>query len=428
MPIWIVAHSETLCNFLIPLLTGFSAAQQQHALNVIEALLVCPAKHKTLAALTRLLWGPHADEYALADFFRRSPWSGAAVQQAVTRFLLGFIGQVQVVTGWQLLFLSIDDSLCCKDVATHALEAVRLHHDHVAPRQQVGCYTNSSRYISVHLQFGPVQLPVSWRLYLKRSQVAELNRARRGTDQPRLKFISLPDLAKAMLAELAPHLPAGLRVYVLFDHWYDGRPLQRFIRAHGWHFICAAHANRRVGDFYLSEWWQHLGHQRCETITLRSATRKHTYHTRHTVGALRAQHGDVLAIISKRDRRGANPAYFVCSDPKLSVTSALKYYSYRWQAEVDNWWLKERFGLADYRLQSFEAIRNWHALVFAAFAFIQYRRALPLLDQPQAALATTAETLAEHQRVHARQTVSAIAKLVQAGQSIDQILNQLWPP
>src|SRR5690349_4582412 len=111
MPIWIVAHSETLCNFLIPVLAGFSAAQVQHALNVIEALLVCSAKHKTLAALTRLLWREHADEYALADFFRRSPWAAGPVQAAVTCFLLDFVVQVQAVTGWRLLFLSLDDSL-----------------------------------------------------------------------------------------------------------------------------------------------------------------------------------------------------------------------------------------------------------------------------------------------------------------------------
>jgi hypothetical protein len=43
------------------LLTSFSAAQQHHALNLIEALLVCGAlKHQTLAALTRLLRVPHA--------------------------------------------------------------------------------------------------------------------------------------------------------------------------------------------------------------------------------------------------------------------------------------------------------------------------------------------------------------------------------
>jgi hypothetical protein len=50
---WIVTHSDTLCNSLLPLLVGFSPAQQHHALNLIEMLLVSTVKHKTLAALTR---------------------------------------------------------------------------------------------------------------------------------------------------------------------------------------------------------------------------------------------------------------------------------------------------------------------------------------------------------------------------------------
>ena len=40
MPIWIVAQTESLCNFLVPLLINFTPAQQRHALNFIEALMV----------------------------------------------------------------------------------------------------------------------------------------------------------------------------------------------------------------------------------------------------------------------------------------------------------------------------------------------------------------------------------------------------
>ena len=187
---WIVAHSETLCNFLKPLLIGFSEAQERHALNFIEALLVCPAKHKTLAALTRLLRLDHTDEYALADFFRVSPWEAGPVQRAVTGFLLRIVAQIQVKTDWRLLFLSVDDALCRKDVATHALEAVGLHYDHVTQRRQKGQYTNGSRYVSLHLQFGPVQFTLAWRLYLKRAQVNNSIANAAPRDAPRFNFKS----------------------------------------------------------------------------------------------------------------------------------------------------------------------------------------------------------------------------------------------
>ena len=145
------------------------------------------------------------------------------------------------------------------------------------------------------------------------------------------------------------------------------------------------------------------------------------------VGRLRRYPEPVVAIISKRARRDVHPAYFLCSDTTLSVRTILKYYGCRWQAEVDNWYLKERFGLADYRLQSYEAILRWHTLVFAAYAFVQYRRVRPLLTNPKATLTELPEVLAAHQHEHLRQTVCYIAALARRGLSDAKILADLVP-
>ena len=428
MPLWIVAHSDVLCNFLLSLITELSGPQQRHALNIVDALLVCTRlKQRTLAALTRVLRLPHADQFACADFFRASSWSAEQVQWALGLFLLQTVVQIQRVTGWRLLFLSIDDALAPKDVATTALEAVTFHHDHVEQRRQKKHFTNASRYVTVHLQLGSIQLALAWRLYLSRKQVQRLNRARRATDQPRLTWHSLVELAEAMLTELAPHLPPTCRVYVLFDSWYDGRHLERFIQSHGWQWICATKFNRVVNNRPLSQWWIHLGHQRITPVVVRSAKRSRTYATRHVVGRLRHYPQPVVAILSKRARRDSHPAYFLCSDTTLSIRTILKYYGYRWQAEVDNWYLKERFGLADYRLQSYEAILRWHTLVFAAYAFLQVRRVLPLLSNPKATLTELPEVLAAHQHEHLRQTVCHIAALARQGWSDVKILADLMP-
>jgi len=428
MPVWIVAHSDALCNFLLPLLVELNGPQQRHALNVVGALLVCTRlKQRTLTTLTRVLRVPHADHFACADFFRDSAWSAESVQQALLRFLLQTVAQIQQVTGWRLLFLSIDDALAPKDVATTALEAVTFHHDHVEQRRQKKHYTNASRYVTVHLQLGPVQIALAWRLYLSRKQVQRLNRARRDTDQPRLLYRSLVDLAEEMLTDIAPHLPPACRVYVLFDSWYDGRHLERFIHNHGWHWICATKSNRVVHNRPLCQWWTHLGHQRITSVVVRSATRSRTYATRRVVGRVAHYPEPVVAIISKRARRDVRPAYFLCSDTSLSIRTIVKYYGYRWQAEVDNWYLKERFGLADYRLHAYEAIQRWHTLVFAAYAFGQYRRVTPLLTHPKATLPDLPEVLAAHQHEHLRQTVGYIAALARQGLSDAQILANLVP-
>ena len=426
MPTWIVTHSEFLCNFLVPLLAGFSPAQLRHALNFIEALLVCSAKHKTLTALTRLLRLDHADHFALADFFRVSPWSGEQVRFSVTRFILKVVAQIQAATGWRLLFLSVDDSLGRKDIATHKLQAVSFHFDHVRQRRQKGHCTNGSKHIALHLQLGPVQFLLTWRPYYKRKQVKQLNRLRRQPGLAPLAYHSLPDLAQEMLDEIAPHLPKTCQVYVLFDAWYAGHRLFNFIRQHGWHWICAAKANHRLSDYSLAEWWRHLGHQPIERVKMRSTKGSHTYLTRYRVGRLRRYPQEVKAVFSKRNHR-AKPVYFLCSNPSLSVRCILKYYSCRWEAEVDNWFLKDRFGWADYRLQSIEAILNWQALVFAAYAFIQYQRVRPLLDNPHASLQPLGQTLADHQTWHAQQMVLHIARLVRSGWSDAQLIEALFP-
>jgi hypothetical protein len=65
-----------------------------------------------------------------------------------------------------MFFLRIDDALCPKDVATRALEAVTFHFDHCQSHRQKGKFTNSSRYVTLGLQLGPVQFVLAWRLYL----------------------------------------------------------------------------------------------------------------------------------------------------------------------------------------------------------------------------------------------------------------------
>ena len=334
MPTWIVAHSDEFRNFVVPLLAGFSVAQLRHALNFIDAILVCTARHKTLAALTRLLRLDHADEYAWADFFRVSPWSGETVRTAVTLGLLKTVAALQARTGWRLLFLSVDDSLCVKDVDTTKLQAVSFFYDHVEPRRQQGRFSNASKYVALHLQLGPAQWLLTWRPYYKRSQVKALNRQRRGQGRAPLIYASLITLVEQMLDEIAPHLPKACHVYVLFDSWYASQHLYTFIRAHGWDWIGAAKSNHVLDHFQLAQWWHHLGHQPIERITLRSSKGSHTYATRYRVGRLRRYAEPVLAVISKRTRRDFRPVYFLSSDTHVSVRCLLKYYGFRWQAEI----------------------------------------------------------------------------------------------
>lgn len=44
--------------------------------------------------------------------------------------------------------------------------------------------------------------------------------------------------------------------------------------------------------------------------------------------------------------------------------------------EIDNFYLKEASGLGDFRLQSYEAIQKWFAVVVLAMNYLQYQAAM----------------------------------------------------
>ena len=77
----------------------------------------------------------------------------------------------------------------------------------------------------------------------------------------------------------------------------------------------------------------------------------------------------------------------------------LPIYQKRWPIEVDNFYVKQHLGLADFRVQSFEATEKWFAVVFLALAFLQWR----LNHAPaEERLRCVADVVRHHRYEHAR--------------------------
>ncbi len=439
MPNLIIQHFEPLCAFLLPLLLHMSQPQQRHALNVVGALLVCGSKHKTLTTLTAMLRLPHADHFALADFFRQSGWCPLEVRRAVLTAQLATVARL-LQTDQAVhcpVFLSVDDSLAVKDVGTRALQAVTFHHDHVKQRRQSGKYTNAARYVMINAHICGFSFPLTWRLYLSRRQVRRLNRARVGAavsaampaamPKDRLVYRKLIALVIEMLDEIAPKIPAGRRVYVLFDSWYASAELLNNIRARGWHFICAVKSNRNLSGLALGSWWPKLSRQRIQRVKTHNSKGSHTYYTRYTTGRLRSVPQQVGAVLSKRSPRRGPIAFFVTSDLHLRAQGILRYYAIRWQAETDNFLLKQRLGLADFRLHTIEATLRWFSLVFAAYAFVRVRIAQVWLKQPSQPKQSFGDVIAEQQRWHLQRLITFVADQARQGWSNQQLLDHLLP-
>src|SRR5690606_11325305 len=113
--------------------------------------------------------------------------------------------------------------------------------------------------------------------------VRRLNR-RRAKGQ-RLHFRSKNSLARLILADLRPLLPAGWRVYVQFDSWYASERLLKYIRRQGWHVTCGLKHNRKLNDIRLDTHDQSLWHWRYTPVRVTAADgHKRTYHVRQQVG------------------------------------------------------------------------------------------------------------------------------------------------
>ena len=153
-----------------------------------------------------------------------------------------------------------------------------------------------------------------------------------------------------MLAGLQQLLPAGFRVYVLFDSWYASNRLLKFCRRQGWHVICAIKSNRTLGDKEALPMAPRTPASAVSGVQLSAADQRlRTYLVRTLRGKLTKLSFEVCVLIRQRHPRDKHPKNFLCTDLTLSAQQILPIYQKRWPIEVDNFYVKQHLGLADFR-------------------------------------------------------------------------------
>ena len=402
----IVHHAPKLLVFVCGLHLRLSKPQWQHVIRMAEALIVSDTRHKTIAGLYRLIVdAPDASHGA--DRLRLSPWTTEALRAPIRHLTVADCGAYATETNDWTLYVSLEDSLGAKDKGTRHLEAVDYHHDHTksqGPKKPY--YTNGTVHLEVRLQLGARSYAYDWRLYLREKTVRRLNRQR--APQQRLHFRKKTSLARARLEGLQQLLPAGFQVYVLFDSWYAANGLLKFCRRQGGYVIGAIKSNRKLADKQLSQWPQTLRHQRYQRVQLTATDQRlRTYLVRTLRGNLTKLSFEVCVLISHRHPRDKPPKYCLCTDLTLSAQQILSIYQKRWPIEVDNFYVKQQLGLADLRVQSYEATEKWFAIVFLALVFLQWR-----LNHAAAKerLQSLADVVRQHRYEHARTFVEAVCQ------------------
>jgi hypothetical protein len=409
----IVSNNPQLCTYVDHLSLHLSAPQRCHVVNVADSILVTDGP-KTLAALMRhCLTAP--DVSNVADTFRIAPWEASTIREPVaTEAVRTALTHLDTLNEPRFLLVNIDDSLAIKDPDTRHLEGVDWYFDHAASRRQRAPYQNALCSIDVTLVAGDHSFTFDVQPYLNKKTVRRLNRTRQG--RKRLHFRSKYRIVRAILERLVPLIPKAVRVYVLCDSWYAAARLIKYVRRQNWHIICRVKANRRLDKQPLSARDAAQRHQRCSRVTTTAADGTATiYLVRSMIGHLRGVPFPVCALVSRRHYRDHCPVYFVSTDLSLSPQATLGHYSKRWASEVENWYHHERVGLGDFRVQSFEAIMKYWAVVLLAWGYVQ-RRAV---QEPGNRTYTPADIMRRHRLEHARQMLVAFGREVLATGDID---------
>jgi len=412
----IVHNSPKLCTFFDQLNTDLSKPQRQHILNLADALLVCE-ETKTLAALQRqFLEAPDASN--MADFLRISPWCAEDARVRLRANQVAWaIAQAELTGTSKVIFINIDDSLGKKDKNTCHLEPVDWFHDHNESTKNRPCYKKAFCYLECTLRIGRIVVTVDLRLYLRAKTVRRLNRYR-PPDQ-RIPFRSKNSLAQSMLEALRPLLPQGWTVYVQFDSWYASEQLIKYVRRQGWHVMCGLKCNRKLNGKRLDQLAYAFRHRRYTQVQVTAADgNKTTYYVRQTIGRLVKVPYDVRVFFSKRHPREKSQAYFLSTDLTRSAQQALQGYSGRWSCEVVNFYLKTQLGLADFRVQSYEAVDKYIVVVLLTWAYIERR----FEEERSAQIKSYGVVIRQHRDEHAMDWLTGALEMMRETNDVQQVL------
>ena len=415
----ILHNNAQLCTFIDGLDLPVTRPQRQHITNMADALLMTDAP-KTLAELQRQFVRT-TDPSNIADCLRIAPWSAAPLRRNLLECLIPLALERLQARGLPLrLLVNLDDSLAIKDPDTRHLQGVDWHYDHAAKHRGRQAMQNSWAYLLCQLVAGDWNFTFDIQPYLRAKTVRRLNHQRRA--QPRIPYVCNYRLVRGILEDLRELLPKGVSVCVQFDSWYASAKLLRYIRRQGWHAVCRVLGNRHLNRQRVDQRFLAQQHRRYARVTISAADgTTTTYLLRDLIGHLNEVPFAVRVLESRRHYRDHRPVYFVSTDLTLSPQEAMQGYAQRWGCEVDHWYLKQRLGLGDFRVQSYEAIGKFVMVVRLAWAYLQWRT---LLSRHDAHPSTPAEVIRQHRDEHAADWLRGACEQVLASGHIEPVLQR----
>ena len=220
---------------------------------------------------------------------------------------------------------------------------------------------------------------------------------------------------------LRPLLPKGWAIYGQCDRWYASAKLINSIRRQGWHVPCDLQCNRKLHGVRVDPLASALRHRRSTRVRI-TATDGNTTpdYGRTTTGRLSAVPDDVRVWFSQRHPRGKSSAYFLRPELTRSAQQALQGYGGRWACEGENFSLKTRLGLADFRVRCSEAVDRSMVVVQLAWGDGERR----FIQERCAQVKCYGDIIRRHQEEHARDgLIGALQMALETG-AIEPVLQR----
>jgi hypothetical protein len=319
----------------------------------------------------------------------------------------------------RVLLINLDDSLAIKDPDTRHLQGVDWHYYHAHHRKKRYRYQNGLTYLTCNIVVGDRSFTFTVRPYLRKRTVRRINRHR--PPERRVRFICKYRLARQILEDCRRLIPQDVAVYVQFDAWYASARLLKYIRRQGWHATCGVRSNRLLSRQRLDQRFMAQRHRRYVHVNIPAADGSNrTFLMRHMIGRLKKVPFDVRGLATKRHYRDPHPVYFVSTDLSLAPHTALQWYAKRWSCEVDNLYLKERLGLGNFRLQSYEAIDKFCTVVHLTYLYTQWR----LAHTTRRRVRHPADVIRLHRDEHTRDWLTGACQEAIATGDIDAVLRR----
>jgi hypothetical protein len=317
-----------------------------------------------------------------------------------------------------VIYINLDDSLGEKDKHTKHLEPVDWFHDHTESTKKQPRFKNGFCYLVCTVRIGKMVVTVDLRLYLREKTVRRLNRRNKGRRQ-RLSFRSKNRLACLILEELRPLLPTGWEVFVQFDSWYASEQLIKYVRRQHWHVTCGLKSNRKLSGMRVDQLDHALRHRRYTHVQVTAADGNQTsYFVRDTIGRLEKVPFDVRVFISRRHPREKSPAYFMSTALTRSAQQALQGYQGRWSCETVNFYAKTQAGLADFRVQSYQAVDRYMVVVLLAWAYVEQR----FENERSPQIKTYGDIIRRHREEHAIDWLTGALEMMQQAGDAQAVL------